>query len=126
MAGETLGILLVSGAHDRAHAAVSLAAAAAALGRAVVIFGTGRGARALLADWSALDDSGHDAVLRGRGLAGFGVLRESAQEMGARLIACETALKGEGLLRASLAPGVEVAGLATFLEAVGLGQIVSF
>lgn len=126
MAGETLGILLVSGAHDRAHAAVSLAAAAAALGRAVVILGTGRGARALLADWSALDDSGHDAVLRGRGLAGFGVLRESAQEMGARLIACETALKGEGLLRASLASGVEVAGLATFLEAVGLGQIVSF
>jgi peroxiredoxin family protein len=126
MAGETLGLLLVSGAHERAHAAVSLAAAAAGLGRAVVIFGTSRGARALLEDWSVLDDSGHDAVLRGRGLAGFGVLRESVQEMGGRLIACETALKGEGLLQAALAPGVEVAGLATFLEAVGQGQIVSF
>jgi peroxiredoxin family protein len=126
MAGETLGILLVSGAHDRAHAAVSLASAAVALGRAVVVFGTGRGCRALLEDWSALDDSGHDAVLRGRGLAGFGVLRESAQELGARLIACETALKGEALQQAALAPGVQVAGLATFLEAVGAGQIVSF
>jgi len=49
-----------------------------------------------------------------------------AETMGARLIACETALKGEGLARAALAQGVEVAGLATFLEAVGAGQIVAF
>jgi peroxiredoxin family protein len=116
---------LLSGAHDRAHAAVSLAAAAVALGRSVVIFGTSRGCRALLDDWSALEDAGHDAVLRGRGVAGFGVLRESARDMGARLIACETALKGESLTHATLAPGVEVAGLATFLESVGAGQIVS-
>jgi peroxiredoxin family protein len=125
MSANPLGILLVSGAHDRAHAAISLAAAAMALGRQVTIFATGRGCRALLEDWSALDDCGHDAILRGHGVPGFGILRDSAQQMGARLIACETGLKGEVLSAAALAPNVEIAGLATFLEAVGQGQIVS-
>jgi peroxiredoxin family protein len=126
MSMHPLGIMIVSGAHARAHAAISLAAAAVALGRQVTIFGTGSGCRALLDDWSALDDSGHDAVLRGHGVPGFGVLRASAQEIGARLIACETGLRGEVLSQAALAQGVEVAGLATFLEAVGAGQIVTF
>jgi peroxiredoxin family protein len=121
-----LGIMIVSGAHARAHAALSLAAAAVALGRPVIIFATGAGCRALLADWSALDDAGQDAVLRGRGVAGFGVLRDAAHELGARLIACETALKGEALSEAALAEGVEIAGLATFLEATAQGQIVTF
>jgi peroxiredoxin family protein len=120
-----LGVMLVSGAHDRAHAAISLAAAAAALGRPVVMFATSRGSRALLDDWSALDDAGHDAVLRYRGVAGFGVLREHARELGVRFIVCETGLKGEALDDAALAEGVEVAGLATFLDAVGDGQIAS-
>ena len=45
--------------------------------------------------------------------------------LGVRLIACEAGLRVEGLDAAALWPGVEVAGIATFLEAVGAGQIVS-
>ena len=42
-----------------------------------------------------------------------------------RLIACEAGLRAEGLDAARLLPGVEVAGVATFLEAVGAGQMLA-
>jgi peroxiredoxin family protein len=49
-----LGILLLSGSHERAHYAFVLASGAAALGRDVVLFATNHGCHALLADWSGL------------------------------------------------------------------------
>ena len=60
-----------------------------------------------------------------RGVAGLDELREASREMGVRLIACEAGLRAEGLDAARLMPGVEVAGVATFLSAVGAGQIVA-
>ncbi len=125
MPSEPLGILLLSGAHDRAHYAFVVASGAAALGRTVVVFTTNAGCHALLTDWSALTDSGRDGRVRAAGVAGLDELREAAREMGVRLIACEAGLRVEGLNAAGLMPGVEVAGIATFLEAVGRGQIVS-
>jgi uncharacterized protein len=122
---EPLGILLLSGVHDRAHYAFVVASGAAAMGRQVVLFATNAGCHALLADWSRLTDSDRDARVRSAGVAGLEELREATREMGARLIACEAGLRVEGLDAASLAPGVEVAGIVTFLEAVGAGQIVS-
>ena len=50
---------------------------------------------------------------------------EACAELGVRLIACEAGLRAEALDAAALLPGVEVAGVATFLSAVGNGQIVS-
>jgi len=126
MAAEPIGIILLSGAHDRAHAAFTMAAAAGALGRPVILFATSGGCRALLADWSGLRDVGRDAVIRRRGVAGFGELREAARELGARMLMCEAGLKAEALDGQALAPGVEVSGMATLLEAVGGGQLVSF
>ena len=120
-----LGILLLSGAHDRALFAFAMAACGAALGRDVVLFASGPGCRALLEDWSSLDDVGRDAVIRGRGVTGFGDMREAARETGVRMLVCETGLKAEALDHAPLMDGVTVAGIATFLEAVGAGQIVS-
>lgn len=125
MASEPLGILLLSGAHDRAHYAFVLASGAAALGRNVVLFATNAGCRALLSDWSGLADAARDDQVRAAGVAGFAELREASQEIGVRLIACEAGLRAEGLTGAALLPGVEVAGVATFLGAVGSGQIVS-
>ena len=125
MAIAPLGILLLSGAHDRALFAFSLAAGAAAMGREVVLFASNKGCRALMADWSGLEDVGRDAVIRGRGVTGFGDMREAARETGVRMLMCETGLKAEALERAPLMAGVTVAGIATFLEAVGPGQIVS-
>jgi predicted peroxiredoxin len=120
-----LGILLLSGTHERAHYAFVLATGAAALGRTVVLFASNAGCRALLADWSELQDAARDGVIRTRGVVGLGELRDAARELGIRMIACEAGLRAEALLGAPMMPGVEIAGVATFLEAVGTGQMLT-
>ena len=125
MPSEPLGILLLSGAHDRAHYAFVLASGAAALGRKVVLFATNTGCHALFTDWSGLTDAARDERVRGAGVAGLDELREASVEMGVRMIACEAGLRAEGLDKARLMAGVEVAGVATFLEAAGAGQLVA-
>jgi peroxiredoxin family protein len=122
---EPLGILLLAGTHDRAHYAFVLASGAAALGRRVVLFASNAGCRALLSDWSGLEDAARDARIAANGVAGFATLREAAVELGVRLIACEAGLRAEAVDAAGLLPQVEVAGVATFLEAVGAGQVIS-
>jgi peroxiredoxin family protein len=122
---RALGILLISGTHERAHYAFALAAGAASLGRRVVIFATNAGCRAMCADWSGVDDVGRDAVIRRRGLAGLGEIREAARDVGVRMIACEAGLKAEGIEALSLWQDVEVGGIATFLEAAAAGQLIS-
>ncbi len=124
MPSEPLGVLLLSGAHDRAHYAFVLATGAAALGRPVVLFATNAGCRALLADWSSLAESARDALVRQRGVAGIGELREAAVELGIRMIACEAGLRAEALAGEPLMAGVAVAGVATFLAETAGGQIV--
>ncbi len=119
-----LGILLASAAHDRAHAALVLATGGAALGREVVLFATNGGCHLLL-DPSPLLDDAREARLAARGVATIAVLLEAASDLGIRRIACEAGLRAEDLASASLAAGVEVAGVATFLAAVGAGQLVS-
>jgi peroxiredoxin family protein len=119
-----LGILLLSGEHDRAHYALVLATGAAALGRDVTLFATNAGCRLLLDPCPLLADP-RDARVVARGVAGLATLLEAAAELGIRRIACEAGLRAEALAEVKLAPGVEVAGVATFLAAVGDGQIVS-
>src|ERR1700751_4889538 len=87
-----LGVLLLSGNHDRAHYALVVASAAAALGRTVVMFATNRGCLALCRDWSGLADAGRDAVIQARGVAGLETLRTACVEMEVRMIACEAGL----------------------------------
>jgi peroxiredoxin family protein len=125
VAPETLGVLLLSGSHDRAHYAFVVAAGAAALGRSVVLFATNAGCHALTADWSGLQDSGRDAVIQARGVAGLSTLREASMEMNVRMIACEAGMRAEALDPGALLPEVELAGIATFLAAVGSGQIIT-
>jgi peroxiredoxin family protein len=121
----SLGILLLSGSHDRAHYAFVLASGAAALGRNVTLFASNAGCRALLCDWSGLDDAARDGRVRQAGVAGLAELREACVEMGVRLIACEAGLRAEAIDAAGLLPGVEVAGIATFLSALGTGQFAT-
>ena len=120
-----LGILLISGTHERAHYAFVLASGAAAVGRLVTLFATNAGCRALAADWSGLDDAGRDAAVRTRGVAGLAELRDAAVDLGVRLIACEAGLRMIGLDAALLLPAVEVAGVVTFLVATAGGQVIS-
>ncbi|SDD85598.1 DsrE/DsrF/DrsH-like family protein [Belnapia rosea] len=122
--GKPLGILLISGAHERAHYALVLATGAAALGREVTLFATNAGCRLLLAD-SALAREPREAEVTARGVAGIGILLEAAEELGLHFLACEAGLRAEGLEAASLRPGVTVAGVASFLAAVGDGQMVT-
>jgi peroxiredoxin family protein len=121
---KPLGVLLLSGDHDRAHYALVMATGAAALGREVTLFATNAGCRLFLAA-APLTAESREAVLGQRGVAGIATLLAAAEELGIRRIACEAGLRAEDLLAAALAPGVEVAGVATFLAAVGDGQIVS-
>ena len=94
---EPLGILLISGTHERAHYAFMLAVGAAAIGRKVVLFATNDGCRALLRDWSSLADAGRDAAVRETGVAGLDELRDAAGELGVPLMACESGLLMAGL-----------------------------
>lgn len=125
MPSEPLGLLLLSGTHDRAHYAFVLASGAAAIGRQVTLFATNRGCHALFTDWSGLDDARRDERLRAAGVGGLAELREACVELDVRMIACEAGLRAEGLDAAALMPGVEVAGVVTFLSAVGDGQLIS-
>jgi peroxiredoxin family protein len=122
---EPLGILLLSGAHDRAHYAFVLASGAAALGRKVVLFATNAGCHALFADWSGLTDAARDQTVQAAGVAGLAELRDASFEMGTRLMVCDAGLRAEGLDAGRVLKGVEVAGVATFLGAVGRGQIIA-
>jgi hypothetical protein len=120
-----LGILLLSGGHERAHYAFVIAAGAAALGRRVVLFATNRGCLAVCRDWSGLGEAERDGAVQARGVAGLDTLRDACQEMGVRLIACEAGLRAEAIDPGSLLADVEVAGIATFLGAIGSGQVVT-
>ncbi len=122
---DPLGILLISGGHERAHYAFILAAGAAALGRPVVLFATNEGTRALCADLSGLDDGPHAERVRAAGVAGLAELRAAAIELGVRLIACEAGLLIAGVDAPVLRREVEVAGVATFLAASRGGQMLT-
>jgi peroxiredoxin family protein len=58
-------------------------------------------------------------------VAGLETLRDACQEMEVRLIACEAGLRAGALDAVLLLPSVEVAGIATFLAAVGAGQVIT-
>lgn len=125
MASDPLGILLLSGSHDRVHYAFLLGAGAAAIGRQVRIFASNAGCSALLADISGLASDPRDVRARAAGVAGIVELREACVELGVGLMVCEAGLRMESLERGGLLDGVQVAGVATFLSDVGHGQIVS-
>jgi peroxiredoxin family protein len=117
-----LGVLLISGGHERAHYAFVVATGAAAIGRDVVVFATNQGCRALCADVSGFAVA--EALATTRGVAGFSELRSAAAELGVRMIVCEAGLRLAGVSEA-LAERVEVAGVVTFLEATQGGQVIT-
>ena len=118
------GILLRHGDHEAAHYALVLATGAAALGRPVTLFATNAGCRLFLAESPLLADA-REALLAARGVAPIAALLPAAAELGIRRIACEAGLKAEALDGAALAEGVEVAGVVTFLAAIGDGQMIA-
>ena len=119
---SSLGVLLISGGHERVHYAFMMAAGAAAIGRDVVIFATNDGCHGLT---DAASDVPREAEIEATGVPGIAILRAACAELGVRLIACESGLRMAGMDRSVLSAGVEVAGITSFLVAVGAGQIVT-
>lgn len=122
MAEPVLGILLASADPARVHAALSMAAAGAAIGRRVVLLAAGPGCR-MLAAGNPFDPA-FEARAHAAGVAPSALLRDTVLELGARLLACDAALRLEPV--AALHPGVTVAGMATFLAEIGTAPVVSF
>lgn len=136
-----LAICIQSGAFDRVHYALVLAAAAAAVNRPVTLFFTLWACRALTrgADgapgWAAmpvseggLDAAGFDARLGERRVARMEELLEGCVALGVRFLACESGLVAAGLARADLRDDVpiEVTGAVSFLAAIPPGSVTFF
>lgn len=106
-----IAIILSEASHARLHAALTLACAAAALGRPVRLFFHGESVAALTPErhWQG------DAVYRAAGLASVAELVENAIGLGARVMACQTGLQLVGLAAVALAEGIETGGMVAFL-----------
>lgn len=106
-----LAIVLAEGSHARLHAALTLACAAAALGRPVRLFFHGEAVAALQPGrrWQG------DATYAPAGLPSLAELLQSALDLGAHVIACQSGLQLCGLTPTSLAEGIETAGMIAFM-----------
>ena len=129
---DKLSIVVFSGAYDRVHYALAMAAAALAANQAVDLLFTMGAVRALEAaggpwsGWQGLlpteDGSSPltaDQALTGRGLVGFEELLAAVVALGGAVMVCEMGLKAIGLDAACLRSDVPVTegGLFTFLTA---------
>lgn len=123
-----LALVVHSGGYDRVQYALVMASGAAAIGRPVLLFFTGRALFALLDGdgWRLLDfaESGtsalnRDATLAHRGVATLPELMEACSELGVRFIACEMGWRALGIPKPRVRPdlAVETAGVVTLYEA---------
>ncbi len=122
MAGRKgLAIIIQSGAFERVHYALVLAAAAAAIDRTVTLFFTMDGCGALrpperLGAWVAQEEA-----LARKGLARLEELLRSCAELGAAITVCEMGLKALDLAASDLRQDlpITVTGAVSFLKAAG-------
>ena len=95
--------IIVSGEGSRLATALSLAAAAAALGGDVAMLFDGASVTAL---------AGPDEAV------------STARDLGVRIVACQTGLADAGMTAADLPAGVTTGGMVSFLAAVGTAQVM--
>lgn len=106
-----LAIVVAEANHARLHATLTLACAAAALGRPVRLFFHGEAVAALRSEhhWQG------DATYAAAGLPPLGELVESALALGVKLMACQSGLQLLGLTPDAINDGIEAAGMVAFL-----------
>ncbi len=111
MAKRGLAVVLSEANHARLHAALTLACAAAALGRPVRLFFHGESVAALTPGrhWQG------DTAYRAAGLPSVGELVENALALGVAAMACQTGMQMIGVTAASLPEGIEAGGMVAFL-----------
>ena len=138
-APDKLSIVVQSGAYDRVHYALVMAAAAAAINLPVTLFFTMWGCRALAGPesdgspgWHAMSVSepglsprALDARFAEQGVGTMEELLQACAELKVRFLVCDAGLLGAGLLAENLRPDlpIEIAGAVTFLrDASGTGS----
>lgn len=120
MNSRPLAVVLGTLAHDRLHAALSLAAASAALRRTVSIYLHAEGVRLLDPAQSWPEDARFTA-------AGAPAIRElfvTLTELGATVTVCQTGLALTGISAAMLPGTAQPGGLIDFLSRTGDAEVV--
>lgn len=115
-----LAVVFGEASHARLHAGLTLACAAAALGRPVRLFFHGEAAAALAPErhWAG------DVTYAKSGLPSVADLVDSALDLGAAVMVCQTGLQLCGLTAAGLNEGVETGGMVAFVADARDDQIV--
>ncbi len=118
-----------SGTYERVRFTLAVAAAAAAANRPVTLFFTmdacvtlqGKQGWHALHAGEATSAADADAVLRGKGVAGFEELLTACADLGVKMLVCDMGLRATGLAREQLTPGfpIEVGGLFSLLSGDG-------
>jgi len=118
-------LVLHNGAFDRVHYGLIMASAAAAIGRDVTILFAGDAVQILHIAFEPPDADQHNID---RNIAGLEELLGACNDLGARMIVCETALVMAGMktdeLRADL--GLQTGGFVSYLNAIGEGGHLLF
>lgn len=115
---EALSVVLLAETYDRAQYGLSLALAAASLGRPVTILFAGPALHLLTAEgWQDHDASAVRAELAAHGIATAEDLIELTGELGILLLACEARMRLQGVTAEDFLPdlAVEVSGLVAIL-----------
>jgi peroxiredoxin family protein len=127
---DRLSVVVFSGAFDKVHYALAMAAAAVASNTPATLFFSMGAARALLAEdaagpgWRALhptedgiDPLTADAALTAKGIGGFEELLAACVALGATVMVCEMGLRAQELELTQLRADVPVTpgGLVSFL-----------
>jgi predicted peroxiredoxin len=113
------GLTIVVAAADpaRFHAALSLAAAQAALGGRARIYLHGEAV-------ALLGQPGDETRYAEAGMPGSAELRAEAEALGVTLTACQSGFALAGLSHADTGPGVEAGGLLGLLAGLGDDRLV--
>ena len=111
MSGRPLALVIGSSDGPRLHAALSLAAAAAALGRPVALYFHGEAVAALAVDSRFVGDE----RLAATGMPTVADLVDTVLALGVGITACQSGLALTGLEAKRLMAGVDAGGLVEFL-----------
>ena len=116
--GTPFSLVLHDGAYDRLHYALVMASAAAAIGRRVTLLLAGDAVHLLAKTWQP---PAEDATARAKGVAGIEELLDACNELGTRIIVCETALVLADLTTDDLRTDItwESGGFVSYLNAAG-------
>ena len=134
--GPAFRAVVLSGAYERVHHALVLAATAAALGRPTALFFTMSGCTTVTQNadgtpgWHYLTPTpphpsaaAEDATLQARGVADLETLLASVVALGGAVLVCEAGLRAHDLPPAALRPDLapRVAGALTWLAETPVG-----